>query len=78
MEKGEFNPGGTRGLVLKMLVGPGLSTNWSTDVASERLGAGETELLEEGDLGGGCCVGVAVEFLVGWFGRGRMPWGAEL
>ncbi len=33
---------------------------------SERLGAGETELLEEVDLdldldlGGGCCVGVAV------------------
>ncbi len=28
-----------------------LSTDGSTDVASERLGAGETELLEEGDLG---------------------------
>ncbi len=38
-------------------------------VASKRLGAGETELLllEEGDLGGGRCVGLAVEFLVGWF-----------
>ncbi len=37
-----------------------LSTNWSTDVASERLGAGKTELLEEGDLGGGCYVGVVL------------------
>ncbi len=42
-------------------------------MASECLGAGETELLEEGDLGVGCCVRVAVECcccLVGWFGRG--------
>ncbi len=56
VEKGEFKPGGAR-------VGPEdrrclwglLSTNGSTDVASERFGAGETKLseLEEGDLGVG-------------------------
>ncbi len=33
----------------------------STDVESERLGAGEAQLLKEMDLGGGCCVGVAIE-----------------
>ena len=53
-------------MVPKMLWGL-LSTNGSTDVASERFGAGETKLLEEGDLSlrGECCVGVAVpgEFL---------------
>ncbi len=53
-----------------MLVGPA-GYEWVDGCDySERIGAGETELLEEGDLRGGCCVGVAVEFLVWLVGRG--------
>ena len=38
-----------------------LGTDWSTDVESERLGAGKAKLLKEMDLRGRCCVGVSIE-----------------
>ncbi len=74
------------GDIPKMLMGPA-GYELVDRCGCARLGAGETELLEEGDLdlGGGYCVRVAVEFLVGGldedheeFARRRMPCGAEI